>query len=257
MNFKQIFKPSPIKNILWKAVDVFQAYSSKKQKERTTLNRFLHLVKVTPTRISENETPDFDLVVGDRAISVELTDLIDPKVKKIEMYRSRIIEMAKCIFIRKNGDIISAKFIFANVELKGGKENELQYAVALSNAVELYCKGREDEQFNDTIEFEGHHCDFLHEILVANDQGSTYWEDFGAHGVPGVDENWLKSRIKNKEEHLGKYSDTYDECWLILTARFGKKSSAFSFDFVVDQYISSFDKIFLYKLIDDEVMTLK
>ncbi|WPC10434.1 hypothetical protein LEQ04_06500 [Riemerella anatipestifer] len=69
----------------------------KKQIERYELEKFIsnEELKFRVYNIKNSETPDFIVNIDKKLISIEHTRLINPKLKQVEAYREKIINLAQ------------------------------------------------------------------------------------------------------------------------------------------------------------------
>lgn len=233
----------------------------KKQIERYQLERFVSndKLKLLVYSIDNCETPDFEVKVGGRLVSIEHSRLINPQLQQVEQYRDKIIKLAQKRFEEKYSDKLYALITFNNLVLDGGKIAEQNYVNEVFSLIEgIYLN-------NKPFEFKIHskrHRERVSKIIesfsVDNVQNFSHWQHFGAYRVDWIDMNWLKGIIEKKERNIDKYIKTYDENWLLLVSDFGTKASANRTDFLDFSVIDTkFDKIYIHSYMADEVTTVK
>jgi len=233
----------------------------KKQIERYQLEKFVSNKELglLVYGIENSETPDFEVNIGDKIISIEHSRLINPQLQKVEQYRDKIIKNAQKRFEEKYTDKLYVLITFRNINLQGGKEAEQKYVDEVFNLIEeIYLNNkrfefkvratRHTDRVSKTIE-----C-----LSVDNIQNFSHWQHFGAYLVEWVDMKWLKSIIEKKEKNIVNYQKEYQENWLLLVSDFGTKASANRTDFIDFSVIESkFDKIYIHSYIADEITIIK
>ncbi|HAO07547.1 MAG TPA: hypothetical protein DCQ50_11245 [Chryseobacterium sp.] len=233
----------------------------KKQIERYQLEKFVSndKLKLLVYGIDNCETPDFEVNINKRLVSIEHSRLINPQLQQVEQYRDKIIKLAQKRFEEKYADKLYALITFNNIVLDGGKIAEQNYVDEVFNLIEgIYLS-------NKRFEFKIHskrHREKVSKIIesfsVDNIQNFSHWQHFGAYLVDWIDMDWLKGIIKRKEQNISKYTKSYDENWLLLVSDFGTKASASRTDFIDFSVVESkFDKIYIHSYMADEVTTVK
>ena len=76
--------------------------------------------------------------------------------------------------------------------------------------------------------------------------------------MPYIDENWFADIIRKKELKISGYPEAFQEKWLVLVSNFGHESSHFQFTNIKKEFKKSpFDKIFIFKLRENEIIKVK
>jgi len=232
----------------------------KKVSERHLLTKFISSpgLDLKVTSITDSEAPDFIIETVDKKISIELTGLINPDLRQVEAYRDKIIKQAESKFREKYNEDLYTLVTFENVDLNSGKNEEAKYADKLFTAIETLFLANKDFEFDITLKDDKRINEFISRLHINNRLGFNNWQHFGAYLVDFVKMEWLTERIIEKEKNLKKYKDNFDENWLLLSSNFGTKSSASRFDFLDFKEIKTdFDKIFVYKYMPNETITIK
>jgi hypothetical protein len=233
----------------------------KKQIERYQLERFVsnEKLKLLVYGIEDCETPDFEVNINKRLISIEHSRLINPDLKKVEQYREKIIKQAKKRFEDKYSGKLYVLMTFKNIILEGGNVAEQKYVDEVYNLIEEIYLNNKRYEFHVSSDWKRQTVsDTIEYFSVDNTKNFSHWQHFGAYRVDWIDMNWFKSVIKKKEQNLSKYSKRYAENWLLLVSDFGSKSSANRADFIDFSVIDSkFDKIYIHNYIADEVTIVK
>jgi hypothetical protein len=233
----------------------------KKQIERFHLEKFVsnENLKLLVYGIENCETPDFEVNINNRLVSIEHSRLINPQLQQVEQYRDKIIKLAQKRFEDKYSDKLYVLITFKNIVLDGGKIAEQNYIDEVFNLIEkIYL----DNKF---FEFKIHYkrqrkiiSKFIESFSLDNIQNFSHWQHFGAYLVEWIDFDWLIGIIKRKEQNIDKYSKKYDENWLLLVSDFGTKASANRTDFIDFSVIKSkFDRIYIHSYMTDEVTKVK
>ncbi len=236
-----------------------------KQREEHVLIKFISELRLPVVSIKGSETPDFYMTVLDQCeeykeklVSVEVTDLIDPKLKHREAIQDRIIELAKKRFIND--------FPYVNLRVYVGFENYFlpDKKPEINNiANELFLFVSSVYKNNSKFEFRVHqdyNIDIkgIKDISISNEENFMNWQSFGAYSVPFAKKEWLLERIKKKNQLISKYQNKSDEKWLLIVSGHGHESSGFQID---DMDLSKedilFDKIYVFEYMSKGISKLK
>lgn len=233
----------------------------KKQIERYQLERFIsnEQLKLLAYQINNLETPDFEVNINKKWISIEHTRLINPNLQQVENYKDKIIKMVQKRFEEKYSDKLYVLVTFRNIQLKGGKIAEDKYVDEVYNVIEqVYLNNRRFEFRINSKRNREKVSETIKKFSVDNVQNFSHWQHFGAYLVEWIDMDWLKSIIKKKETNIPKYAKQYEENWLLMVSDFGTKASSTRIDFIDFSTIQSkFDKIFIYSYMIDGVTVVK
>ncbi len=234
----------------------------KKELERHILTKFVsnEKLKLPVTSIDNSETPDFSLkIYKDRKISIELTRLINPNLKKIESFNDRIIKKAQERFDKEFNVPLRVLVTFSDNYLKCSKLKSQHYSNEIFEIVKNIYLNNKNFDFRVSTGLNrrpfNNYIDSLH---IDNEFKFSSWQTFGAYLVEYVDFKWLSNVITKKSSNIEKYNENFDENWLVLVSEFGTKSSAHRFDYINQEKIKSqFDKIYIYKFYEDKIIELK
>lgn len=233
----------------------------KKQIERYQLEKFVsnENLKLLVYQIKDSETPDFEVNIDNRWISIEHTRLINPQLQQVENYRDRIIKTAQKRFESKYLDRLYVLITFRNIQLKGGKIAEEKYVDEVYNLIEqIYLNNRKFEFKIHSKRHKEKVSATIESFSVDNVQNFSHWQHFGAYVVEWIDMEWLKGIIKKKEMNIEKYPKQYEQNWLLMVSDFGTKASSTRTDFIDFSTIQTkFDKIFIYSYMADEITIVK
>ncbi len=232
----------------------------KKTSERFIVEKFISNanLKLKVFSIVDNETPDFIIKTIEKDISIELTQLINPKLKAQETLNNQIVEGAKELFTSKYKEKLGVLVTFASEGITCRKTEIPEYSEKLFRIVEnIYINNRNFKfEVSSRKSFEPNN--FIKHIYVDNKFNNPYWQTIGAYLVDYLDFNILEKIIKSKEKNLIKYGDSYKENWLLITSNFGTKSSAKRFDFINQFDLkTTFDKIYIYKFFENKIIEYK
>ena len=234
-------------------------YDLKKRIERVHLDRFLELKEIENPVITEGESPDFILELNKRNISIEHTTLVNPKTKQIEEYQEKIVAIAKQKFQKKYAIELNVLVSFNNFNFEPGKQNEEKYATEVFQLVEeSYLTGLDyDENQSRNSRRTKQRSKMISRIGITKLE-MDHWQSFGCFVVQRVDEDLLNRLIKKKEKSLTKYQSNYYENWLLIVVDLGHESSTHCFsNFDTEMLESSFDQIFLYGYMPNNLMRIK
>lgn len=233
----------------------------KKQIERHQLERFVSndKLKLLVYSIDNCETPDFEVNINKRLVSIEHSRLINPQLQQVEQYRDKIIKLAQKRFEEKYSDKLYVLMTFNNIVLDGGKIAEQNHVEEVFNLIEkIYLDNKRFEFKIESIRDREKISKTIESFSVDNVQNFSHWQHFGAYLVNWIDMDWLKGIIKKKEQNIIKYSKSYDENWLLLVSNFGTEASAHRTDFIDFSSIESkFEKIYIFSYMADTVITVK
>ncbi|MHA3045373.1 hypothetical protein JSO61_008635 [Riemerella anatipestifer] len=232
----------------------------KKQVERYELEKFIsnEELKFRVYNIKNSETPDFIVNIDKKLISIEHTRLINPKLKQVEAYREKIINLAQKKFNQKYNADLYVLITFKNIKLNGGKSSEQKYVDEVFNLVETIYLNNKNFNFSVQSKINKSVSESISHFSVYNTREMNHWQHFGAWKVDFIDKDWLKDIIKKKENNICKYTEKYTENWLLLVSNFGTKASSSRTDFIDFSDIESkFDKIFIHNFIADKVTIVK
>ncbi len=227
-----------------------------KEQEMIILKNFISnkSLNLKITSITESETPDFIVKNINQTISLELTQLIKKELREREVFLEKIVDNARDIFKAKYNSrlFVSVEFLNSKIILRGNQVNNICENL-FKTVEEIYLKNRE-------IEFDicVNGSKYIKKVCISNKVNFENWYILGAFKVPQIDANWVDEIITQKEDKIKNYSYAFDAKWLLLISNYGFKSDTYDFyNFHVKQSKSQFDKIYLYKYRDDEIIELK
>ena len=209
---------------------------------------------ITPT----NDPPDIELVTSDKIISIELTDILKSKQKQIERFEEEIFQLAWNMFKTKYSAELYVLVWFSNTPMRTNKRvKKIHYAEAIFEKVEALYLANKDVIFDiDTDESVNQYIDI---ISVGNILGHDHWQRFGGYIVSHANSDWIQTEyIAKKAAQIDNYPKVYDSKWLIMSTRFGQKSSAFRFNKLkINQSQNDFDLILVHDYRANEIYELK
>ncbi|MGJ8665172.1 MAG: hypothetical protein ACSHW7_02300 [Patiriisocius sp.] len=206
--------------------------------------------------IKNREKPEFRVDLIDKKVSIELTQLINSRQKKIEAFRKKIIKDAEQKFISKFGSSFRVWVTFSNYQMNT-KEHDLAYFVDLifNTVSNIYTsnKGREFTVKTKRNSRENKYIDSIH----VTTQISPAWESAGEFLVDYVDIEWIQSIITRKASLITDYDAFFDENWLVMKAGIGNKSSGYRFDHIAEKLKKEkFDRVFIFESFPNELMEI-
>ena len=233
---------------------------SKKDLERTQLINFVSNKElgIPVIDIINNETPDFIVKSTKKQLSVEVTQLIYPKIKMQEAFQNNIVKDAEQLFLEKYDVMLQVYVTFRSYGLNASKTHSIKYSQQIFEIVERIYISNQEFEFNVSSRNKRRPFNsFIDSITIKNDFNFSGWQPFGAYKVDKIDEEWLMKKIASKGEKIKKYEKTFDENWLLLISSLGHKSSAHDFAFMNIKPIPSlFDRIYIYEYMQDRIIKL-
>lgn len=232
-------------------------YNLKKENEVYHLKYFLNCLKKEEktAEIVKNEPPDFIIKTKTGNISIEHSVLYNKSLKENEAVLSKIVKTAKSKFNR----ICSTKLyvlVTFNDNIKKIGKNKILIIEKVFNIVESIYIDNKHSEFN--INYSLSEDPFIDDIYVTNKLEIDHWQPFGAYSTRVIDTNFLNEKITNKNFKIKHYKQIFKEKWLLLVANIGTKSSAYNFDqYQLNCCINEFDKIYIYMLREDEIISIK
>lgn len=237
-----------------------------KLKERNVFDKFISELKLPLFGIDEgDEPPDFyiNLLTGknhntEKSISIELTDLIDPRLKKQEAILQKVLKVAsfkfKTLYPRTQ---LQVSVDFENFNLPKKKHEIELFADQIFNLVNRVYMNNYNFRFyintKSNCEIPG-----ISDISISNRLNHFIWQPYGAYQVPHIDVDWLLQRMNEKQEKIKNYKRNTDLKWLVMVSNYGQKSSSVEFrglKIPIDEY--DFDKIFIFEYMSKKIIKLK
>ena len=232
----------------------------KKQREEYEVTKFVshESLKLPVYGIDAGETPDFTIKTTKGLYSIELTSIVTPDIKAIEVKQKRIVEGARDMFILKYTEKVRVYVMFNNNPIECSKRDEIKYSKELFEIVEKIYLNNKDFKFRTSYKDRVQPTLHIEDIIISNDTDLDNWQPFGAFLVPQVEHKMIENIIKAKEKGLQKYQSQFKENWLVITSNYGERSSANDFAFFKGYNgETKFDKVYVYSLRENEVITLK
>lgn len=243
------------------------SYKSKKEIEERFLTKFLsnadlNLI-VAAITVANPEPPDFkfDQYLDGifKNVGIEITRVINPELKKEEAAQDQIIRLAREKFAAISTQKLTVYASFNQHAQKVFNPNEIKkISDDLFDFVRIIVQKNEPFQFKVVANKELPHTMFS-EVTVSNFNGFENWQRFGAFRVPHINESWFLEVVERKEKAVHKYKSRFDEAWLLMVANFGSKSSYYQFSQLQQARFNSspFDRIYIYKYMEDQAIRLK
>lgn len=234
--------------------------AAKKEFELHMLRRFIshetHGLRIKS--IEEGETPDFIIRELTKDISIELTRLVLPDLMKVEKFQEKIVELAWKKFKETHKEKLQVLVNFSNRIIKCAGDEINIYVNELVQIVEEIYLNNKRFRFHLSSVGRTHPINhFIDSISVFNDLDFDNWQPFGAFRVAKLDTRFIENVIRVKEDKIKLYTTKTTENWLLLLANFGHQSSTHDFDYLIfNGFESSFDRIYLYKYMDDSYTRL-
>ncbi len=233
----------------------------KKDTERIITTRFVSNIELGLPIIDviDNETPDFIIETINQKISVELTNVVNPELKKREEIQNLIVSDAEKIFLDKYSVNLRVLINFNNIPIVIRKSETKILSTEIFEFIEKIYNNNKNYEFRiSTRRKKINVTGYIDSISIDSDLSFSNWQPFGAFLVEKVDKALVINCIEKKEVLLKKYHEKFDENWLVLTANFGNESSTFGFD--TDEYLnvkSEFNRIYIYLIREDKIIRIK
>lgn len=208
------------------------------------------------------DPPDFamDRYINSKfkTIGVEITRVLDPRLKQKEEAENKIVEIARNSFRSSFDDRLTVYVDFSRVPFSLNLNSLHQLAGVLKELVAGVVERNRGYHFRVETKKVSMPPQFA-KVTITNEEGRfENWQTFGAWRVPHIDEELFINIVRRKEGIMKTYPEKFDEHWLILACNFGSESSHFEFTNLKKLSVSSsFDRIFVYKYRDDEVIKIK
>lgn len=232
----------------------------KKQLEQRVIEQFIshESLKLRVSAVNASETPDFIIKSLRENYSVELTRLVNPEIKAIEVLQERIVEGAKELFVQKYKEKMRVWVTFNDVPIKCKKGQEDIYSKEIFEFVENVYLTNKDFKFRAKSKRNSPPLPYIEEMYIGNETGICNWQPFEGFIVTRPDFKIIDEAIRSKEKGLQKYHQDYKENWLVIAANFGKQSTALDFMFIETyKATTNFDKVFIYNFRSDEVIPIR
>lgn len=238
---------------------------SKKDVEEWYLSKFVSnkSLRLRVASILPMDPPDFKISrhIGKKRkeIGVEITRVINPNLKAEESAQEKIVRIAWEKFKAQYPDKLVVYVNFSRVKFSFTQKALNELAGTLFELVRDVVETNRGFEFR--VETKSIRLNPVFEgVTIRNDDdyGFENWQPFGAFKVPYIDESWFGDIISKKEKLIPTYPEPFDEKWLVLVANFGRQSSHSQFSNLRDNFKDSpFDKIFVYKYREDQVIKIK
>lgn len=235
----------------------------KKQAEKRLFTKFLsnQSLNHTVSSVCEMDPPDFsfDLFENNefKEVSVELTRIFNPTLKKNEAAQEKIMMLANDKFkkTRDDGLVVYVDFTLELLPLDNKSLNLL--------ANELFEFVNQIAERNEGLSYTVRSLDhppfhkYFRTLTVSNEDEYENWQPFGAFMVPYIEENWFLEIVRAKEQKIINYPKKFDKKWIVLLSNFGHQSSSYQFSIANTFENSPFDKIYIYQYFNDVIIKLK
>lgn len=239
-----------------------QYLSNKKAQERRWLNDFIGLFEkgLNEMGIIETESPDFILYNDRKKISIEITSIVNPELKKGESLRQKIVDKAQEKDIDKyiSGLHVHITFTECPIVCKGAELNKL--VDQLREKVETLYHKFNIKEVQGYLSFEEKYDDsIITTISLSPNQRESSWYTFDSFTFPSVDPLWLVQRVSEKEKILKNYSSKFNENWLLLVANLWEGSSSYDFTSIKKaiKLQTRFHQVFIYLFDERKFIRLK
>jgi hypothetical protein len=238
---------------------------TKKDVEERMLSSFVSnkSLRMRIAGITPMDPPDFKIsrYVNKqfKEIGVEITRVINPNLKEGESAQERIVNLAHERFKKELSDKLVVYVNFSRTPFSYRSESLNEISNFLFELVKDVAEKNRGYKFRAETKRIVLHPVF-ESITIKNDEGYGFenWQPFGAFRVPYIDETWFAEIIRKKELKISGYPESFDEKWLVLISNFGHESSHFEFTNLKKDFRDSpFNRIFIYKYREDEVIKVK
>jgi len=218
-----------------------------KTRELFQLGKFISCLKSEVIEIEDvvNESPDFKLRISDKAVGIELVEVIDSNITKPKTTQV-FLDKAKLRFKEIYPEIkIFATFSFENEELTFNKKNKQAIIEQICLATYNCFIGKYE------------YPDFITEISIHSNKHlefSHLWVGYGRD----LNSSILIEKIQEKEAKIETYKSNsgIEEQWLLMVIQNGAPNS-YDFEFINEfEYSSKFDRVYLLEEIGIELKRL-
>jgi hypothetical protein len=229
---------------------------TKKEREMIVLKDFISNSPLSfeIIEINESDPPDFIIKLSNKTNGIELTELINENFREREMLLEKIVDDACDIFKAKYSSRLSVSVEFIKPKIRLNWNQAKNVSENLFRTIEeTYLKNKEPD-FDICLNMEN--C--IKKIQVSNKASFENWHVLGAFKLSQMDMGLLNGIIAKKENHIKNYTYEFDEKWLLIISNYGFKSDTYDFNsFKSIEIKSEFDKIYLFKYIEGEIIELR
>lgn len=236
-----------------------------KEREKYLLERFLQALNIPADIHSEGESPDFGIVVEQRKIGVEITELFHSEVpgraslQAIDTLANRILRRARQEYVRLGGPLLHVTVtFFSGPDLRFIRRDDAAIALAnlvlsLSKTQGIHTKWRNDyEQESDLDIFAYVQC------FLVPAPSMAHWNIGDAGWVAPLTINQIKARVDAKNLLLPGYKKRFDEIWLVVTLEGTRPAQFFDLDALPSPIPinHSFEKAFLFRAVPTRIFPI-
>lgn len=197
-----------------------------------------------------NGAPDFQIVVAEERIGLEVTNYVRPKELRLEAACERYLARAENIFGLSYPDLALEVTVTWNTALSIGKlyqhGSESVLSAFVGNHIPALGKWMEyagevlPAQLQELI------CD-LRICRLSGNASSSHWHFWSTCWTPKLTVENLAQLIESKNAKLARYHQFFERVWLLITPHARGASSMFEIPQEVTSHIyeSSFDRVYL------------
>ncbi|MBN8837203.1 MAG: hypothetical protein J0I09_08090 [Sphingobacteriia bacterium] len=239
-----------------------EAVSEKKRQEFKWVQSFIGLnqKELSGMAVTQSETPDFILQSPRKKISLEVTTLIDPELKKKESLKEKIVRQAREKAGGKYPDGLHVHVSFASEDIIC-RANEIdRYAENICSIVDDIYTKNDVKNATGFPSFTQEFTDgLISSVSVWPNQKQTHWSTEQSFAFAWIDPDALVKRIREKETILKKYAKHFNENWLLLVANLWDESSSYDFTNIKKRVALStpFHRVCIYQWMDNRFVKLK
>lgn len=238
----------------------------KKDKERLIFDRFQSMVEMQSQtkfyEVSSAESPDFNLVIDGKHIGVELTGIYQDDIASSKGSNHKIHQQA---YIQFTDDVIRRIQTKSDVKFTLGikftsdngidKSFKSDYSGLLANVCLQVLTLLSNKQIIE-IQNTGNMPEQIYSIIVCRYDELDFPINLTCSGgvLPTLRADIIDNAIRVKEKKLHDYRKM-DKQWLLIVEGSGFAGSFSNID-ISDNFLTSFDKIFVYRAFNHELIEL-
>ena len=255
----------------------------KEEREKKQLELFRECfaeIKELAINLIDKDPPDAYLIIGNRKVAIELTELhwnkdsdgVDKSAQ--ESIANQIMYIAQQKYTQLNLPPVQINVSFADnygsIKHKGSNNLNSSDKERLSNYIVEKVKMHYPKSTSTTVELNEYDINWerildekINSIWISRfpELTENCWVANGGGVVPGISTEKIIERINDKNKSVKKYKLEYDEVWLVMLESWRIMAGYFDFhhaeDVLAKEYEFDFDRIFILRCWEKQIIELK